>query len=207
LIPQGYGMFNVAGTHTYAHAGSYTIQVTIRDVGGTMATATSPMSVDDGWLLASLGTPAAATRSPSFTAAVDTLLDVAPTATPADLTAPFPRSDGPASTGHIRAKGYGGVKGVGLYTSARAGTSPGRAPLQDTLGRALAVGGTADVNAAARATTAAGGRGSAGAIGSPTSSDPLAIDPLGPTDSVRVLDEALASLGGATKPRFRSATP
>ena len=55
LISQGYGMFDVDGSHTYAVAGNYTIAVTIEDVGGSIASATSPMSVDDGWWFESLG--------------------------------------------------------------------------------------------------------------------------------------------------------
>jgi hypothetical protein len=131
LISQGYGMFDVAGTHTYSHAGNYTIQVTIKDVGGNSASATSPMSVDDATWVASPDL-LSGTQGRAFTADVDTFLDGDPMATE--------------------------------------------------------------------------GRRLTGAVGSPTSSVLLAIDPLGPTDSVRVLDEALASLGGATKLRSRWAT-
>jgi hypothetical protein len=113
LISQGYGMFDVAGTHTYAHAGNYTIEVTIKDVGGNIASATSPMGVDDGW---------------SY------------------------------------------------------------------------------VSAVAQAATATGDRRLTRAVASPMTRDPIAIDRLGPMDPVRVLDEALASLGGASKSRSRRAT-
>jgi hypothetical protein len=206
LVSQGYGMFDVVGTHTYAHAGHYTIQVTIKDVGGNTASATSPMSVDDGGLLASLGNPVSATRNPSFTAAVDTSLDGDPIATPADLTAPIAWGDGPASTSKIRAKGYGGFNVVGQHTYARAGNYTIHVGLKDIYGTSLAVDATAYVSAAAQVTTATGGRGLTGAVASPTTSDPFAIDSLGPPDPIRVLDEALGSFGGASRPRPRWAT-
>ena len=107
LISKGYGMFDVAGTHTYAHAGHYTIQVTIKDVGGSTASATSPMGVDDGWSLASLGDPVSATLGPSSTAAVDTSLDGDPMATPADSTARIAWGEG-ATT--CKATAHGGIR-------------------------------------------------------------------------------------------------
>jgi hypothetical protein len=127
-------------------------------------------------------------------------------ATPADLTAPIAWGDGPASTGKIRAKGDVGFIVVGQHTSARAGTYPIHAALKDTYGSSLAVNATADVYAAAQATTASQGRGSTGAVASPTAIDPFAIESLGAQDPMGVLDKALASLGGASGQRRRWAT-
>ena len=45
IAPDGQGGFTVAGRHTFAASGSYTMHVTIRDVGGSTATANSTATV------------------------------------------------------------------------------------------------------------------------------------------------------------------
>jgi uncharacterized repeat protein (TIGR01451 family) len=45
IVPDGQGGFTVAGRHTFATSGSYTMHVTIRDVGGSTATANSTATV------------------------------------------------------------------------------------------------------------------------------------------------------------------
>jgi hypothetical protein len=191
LISQGYGMFDVAGTHTYAQAGNYTIQVTINDVGGSSASATSPMSVDDGWWFASFGSPVSATRNPSFMAAVDTSLDGDPMASPADLAANIARGDGTMSTG--KTKAHGGSDGPSHFTVAAApapttaGTCTIEVPINDDGGSSATAYGTANVTDTS--TPAPGG-------GATT----VSLDPLAPSC---VVDEALASLGWAARPHSR----
>jgi hypothetical protein len=177
LISQGYGLFDVAGTHTYADAGNYTIQVTIEDVGGSIASASSPMSVDDGWLFASLGDPVSGTRDPSFTAAVDTSLEGNPMSTPADLAAQIGREDGATLTGKITA--HGGADGPSHCTI--------KVPIHDDGGSYATAYGTANVTAAS--TPAPGG-----------AATTVSLDPLARS---WVMDEALASLGGLSRGRPR----
>jgi hypothetical protein len=129
-----------------------------------------------------------------------------PTAPAGIFTASIAWGDGATMTGTIQTNVYGGFNVVGKHSYSRAGTYTVHVGLKDIYGSALAVDATAYVSAAAHATTATGGSGLTGAVTSPTTSDPLAIDPLGPPDPIRVLDEALARLGGASRPRPRWAT-
>src|SRR5262249_41818958 len=158
---------------------------TIQDVGGSCASATSPMSVDDGWWLASPGGPVSATRVPSFPAAVATSLDGTPMATPADVTAPLPRGDGRTPTGQLTApRGSDGpprqATAAGTPASTTAGPCTVKVPINDACGSSATASGTAKVAAA----------------GIPAPGGGAAADPLDPLAPSWVLDAALASLGG-----------
>src|SRR5205823_5176238 len=54
-ITAGEGNFTVSGSHTYAEEGSYTVTVSIKDAGGSTASANSTATVDDA-ALSSAGT-------------------------------------------------------------------------------------------------------------------------------------------------------
>jgi hypothetical protein len=126
-----------------------------------------------------------------------------PTATAGIFTAAINWGDGATTAGTIQPNVYGGFDVVGKHSYSRAGTYTVHVGLKDIYGSSLAVDATAYVSAAAQATTASQGRGSTGAV---ASVDPFAIDSSGTPDPVRILDEALASLGGASGPRRRWAT-
>jgi hypothetical protein len=129
-----------------------------------------------------------------------------PTATAGIFTAAINWGDGTISAGTIQPNIYGGFNVVGKHIYSRAGTYTVHVGLKDIYGSSLAVDATAYVSAAAQATTASRGRGLTGAVASPTTIDPFAIGSFGSKDPVGVLDEALASLGGASGPRRRWAT-
>jgi hypothetical protein len=133
-------------------------------------------------------------------------LYVNPTATTGIFTASIAWGDGATSPGTIQSNGYGGFDVVGNHTYSRAGTYSVHVGLKDIYGSSLAVDATAYASAAAQATTATGGRGLTGAVASPASKDPSAIDTLAMLDSYRALDEAVTILGGASKVRSRRET-
>src|SRR5262249_5478816 len=66
--------FTVAGTHAYASEGSFTVTLTIKDVGGSQATATSTATVVDAPLTAS-AVNVTPIEGASFTGAVATFSD------------------------------------------------------------------------------------------------------------------------------------
>jgi hypothetical protein len=129
-----------------------------------------------------------------------------PTATADIFTAAIDWGDGATSAGTVVANGYGGFNVVGQHAHAQAGTYTVHVGLADIYGSSLAVDATAYVSAAAQTTTTSRGRGLTGAVASPSTIDPFAIDSPGTPDPVGILDEALASLGGASGPRRRWAT-
>jgi hypothetical protein len=202
LVPQSYGWFDVYGDHLYTKVGTYSVQFVINDVGGNSASASSTLTVEDATWIASPNV-LFETQGQAFTAAVASFLYDNPTAPAGDFTASIAWGDGSTTAGTIQPNGYGGFNVVGNHTYARAGTYTAHVALKDIYGSSLAVDATAYVSAAAQVATATGGRGLTRAVASPTASDPFANDSLGPPDRLQVLDEALARLGGASKPRSR----
>ncbi|HET9188909.1 MAG TPA: hypothetical protein VFN80_13170, partial [Acidothermaceae bacterium] len=91
------GGFSVAGGHTYAEEGSYTISVTINDAGGSNATATSNGTVADAPLTAA-GENLLSGTGTSFTGTVATFTDANPTAPVSDFTATIDWGDGSSSS-------------------------------------------------------------------------------------------------------------
>src|SRR6516164_1239313 len=71
-ITETNGVFSVAGTHTYREEGSDPISVTIKDVDGSTATASSTATVADAPLSATGGVSVGATEGNPFTATVAT---------------------------------------------------------------------------------------------------------------------------------------
>jgi hypothetical protein len=205
LVPTGYGWFDVYGDHLYTTTGTYNVRFTINDVGGSTTSATSSLTVEDAIWVASPDL-LFETQGQTFTANVAMFSYGNPTAMASIFTAAINWGDGATSAGTVGANGYGGFNVVGQHAYARAGTYTIHVALTDIYGSALAVDATSYVYAPAQVTTTTGGRGLTRAVASPTPRDPFAIDPLGTQDPVGVLDEALASLGGASGLRRRWAT-
>ncbi len=205
LVPQSSGWFDVYGDHLYTKIGTYNVQFAIHDVGDSSGSASSTLTVEDAIWVASSDL-LFETQGQTFTATVAMFSYGNPTATAGIFTAAINWGDGATTAGTIQPNGYGGFNVVGDHTYSRAGTYTVHVGLKDIYGSSIAVDATAYVSAAVQATTATRGRGLIGAVASPTTSDAFAIDSLGPPDPIRVLDEALASLGGASRPRPRRAT-
>ncbi len=92
--------FTVAGSHTYAQAGSFTRRVTINELGGNSAQATDIATVADAPLTAT-GVTLSATEGAAFSGLLATFTDASSFATSTDFTATIAWGDGHSSTGSV----------------------------------------------------------------------------------------------------------
>jgi hypothetical protein len=123
ITPNGNGGFNVSGTQTYAEEGTYAVNVTITDSGGTTAQVNSTANVADASLLAT-GTTFSTTINSSASNALATFTDADPAATAADYTATITWGDGTtASAGSIAANGIGGFIVSAAHPYGQAGST------------------------------------------------------------------------------------
>jgi hypothetical protein len=112
------GSFNVSGSHTYAEAGSYSIDVKVQETDNpataTMSTATATVG-DAGLAVAGQGTLSSGAL---FSGAVATFTDANTAAAPSDFSATIDWGDGTTSTGTITGSaGSYNVSGSHTYTS------------------------------------------------------------------------------------------
>jgi hypothetical protein len=123
------GGFDVSGTNTYAHAGSFAITVTVRDqtsavVGTALTSASVAPTVQT---LRAQGTKLTATAGQQFTATVATFTDATPGATASQFTVTIDWGDGTNSAGSVSA-GPGGeftVTGTHTYEAGSSGAPGG----------------------------------------------------------------------------------
>jgi hypothetical protein len=106
--------FKVSGTHTYAEEGTDAITVTIKDVGGATASATSTAKVADA-PLSSKGVSKTTPRA--FTGTVATFTDQDPNGTASDYTVSISWGDGQTSGGSVSGK----FNALGSHAYAKAG--------------------------------------------------------------------------------------
>ena len=113
------GGFAVIGTHAYAEEGSYTINVTINDAGGSQATASATVQTADASLTASGTSINAVDGIVSAQAVVATFVDLGGSESVADYSAAIDWGDGNASPGTIVANSDGSfsVEGGHAYAS------------------------------------------------------------------------------------------
>ena len=132
--------------------GNDTISVTITDVGGSTATATSTATVADAPLTAT-ALPISATEGAPITATVATFTDANPNAAVGDFTATINWGDGTTSTGTITEQN--GVFSVaGTHTYAEEGKDPISVTITDVGGSTATATSTATVADAALTATA-----------------------------------------------------
>ena len=104
------GVYTVQGSFAYAEEGSYTVGVTINDVGGKTASATSTAAVADAPLTAGALTPPAATEEQAFSnVTVFHFTDADPNGTVGDYTAVVTLGDGNQVTLTSAASGNGQI--------------------------------------------------------------------------------------------------
>jgi len=159
------GSYSVAGSHTYAEEGSYSISIAVADDGGQMATITGTATVGDAALTdsstATAGGIEGASNSSVLSAA--TFSDANSGAPAGDFTATITWGDGgPTSTGTVA--GSGGTYSVaGSHTYAEEGSYAISISVVDDGGNTATITGTATVGDAALTgsgtTTAAGAEG------------------------------------------------
>jgi hypothetical protein len=118
ITSTGPGAFSVTGTNTYAEAGSYSILVTINDVGGKSAVAASTATVSDADLT-STSVAITATEAQTFTGTVATFTDANPLAPASDFTATIDWGDGtPVTAGTIAQAADGSFFVTGTHSYA-----------------------------------------------------------------------------------------
>jgi PKD repeat protein len=116
------GSFNVDGTHTYAHTGSYTVTVTVTDSGGTSTSTTTTANVTQGDALTFTAVPVPATEGAAFSGQVETFTDISTTVAEADFAATIDWGDGISSGGTVASNGSGGWVVSGTHTYADEGS-------------------------------------------------------------------------------------
>jgi hypothetical protein len=115
------GQYTVSGSHTYAVAGNFNVQVTINDVGGAQAVATLAVTVTDLPIRAT-AVSIEAVEANLFSGTVALLTDGNSLAKATDFTATIDWNDGtPVTAGTIVASPSGGFLVVGNHTYADEG--------------------------------------------------------------------------------------
>ncbi len=117
-----HGGFDVSGTHTYADEGSYSISVTITDVGGSTAPATTPATVVDAPLTATAGSAVRGVEGAAVSGVLASFTDANPNARAAEFTAMIRWGDGQTSMGMITANTRGGFDVTATHTYADEGS-------------------------------------------------------------------------------------
>jgi uncharacterized repeat protein (TIGR01451 family) len=104
--PGGVGTpFVITGTHTYGEEGSFTVTTSIKDIGGSTATATSTATVSDAALTLNPATLPIMLEGASFSGPIATLFDADPFGTQSDYTVTVNWGDGTSSAGTVGAGG------------------------------------------------------------------------------------------------------
>jgi len=119
-VAGGGGSFTVAGTHTYAAAGNFTVTVTITHTASAVTvTATSTAKVSKA--LAATGATLTAIQGVPFTASVATFTDTNLSDTPASFSVNVAWGDGTSSLGTV-AGAAGSFSASGTHTYVTSGT-------------------------------------------------------------------------------------
>jgi hypothetical protein len=113
--------FDISGSHTYLEEGSYSLKITVADVGGSIATATEIVGVSDGFLRVT-GVPLGPqVEGTSFTAVMAHVGDTDPNGAASDYSASIYWGDGTTSAASIGANASGGFDVFGSHVYASMG--------------------------------------------------------------------------------------
>jgi hypothetical protein len=120
MSPTISGLFLVSGTHQFAQSSvPYQATITIKDVGGSTATALTSITVSDTLLTAGSPTAITGTEAKAFTVQVGTFTDADPAAVPAQYSSTINWGDGtPTSSGVIGKLANGTFTVTGSHTYA-----------------------------------------------------------------------------------------
>ena len=169
LAASGTG-FTVQGSHTYTHSGSFTVTVTVADVGGSTTSATGHTTIaaaplTAGALTVSDGAEGATASQLSFG-----FTDANPAGVAADYSATITWGDSTTSAGTIVAAPGGGFTVQGSHTYAEEGSYPVTVAVTSTGGSTTGASGHAAVtDAPLTAGTLTAGPGVAGVTPAPLS--------------------------------------
>ncbi len=137
----GDGSFDVIGGHTYAEEGAYPVTMTVKDAGGSPATAVSKAQVGDTPLVAK-GETILSGSGTGFSGPVATFTDADPNGVPGDYTATINWGDGTASSGTISADSSGGFSVGGGHTYAALGSHMVQISIADIGGSTITATGS-----------------------------------------------------------------
>src|SRR5207245_1730785 len=151
-IANGTGGFDVVGSHTYAEEGTYTVGVTVTDVGGSSASANSTATVADAALTAT-GETVTATEGAGFTGTVASFTDADLNGTLTDYTASIDWGDGITTSGVVSDNGNGSFGVSGSHSYAEEGSYPVSVRVNDVGGASATASSTATVADAALTAT------------------------------------------------------
>jgi hypothetical protein len=169
------GGFNVSGSHSYAEEGSYSVKVSVTDMGGATASGAGTATVVDAALGANAG-PLSATEGSAFSGVVTTFMDANPNATAADFTATITWGDGHTSAGTISTNANGTFSVSGSNTYAEEGSYTFTVKISDVGGStdSISAGVTvsdAGLSASAASVSATAGTSFSGLVASFTDSN------------------------------------
>ena len=162
-ITENAGVFSVAGTHTYAEEGSYTSVVTISDVGGSTAQATSTATIADAPLTAGATTVTGGVEGVTAATLSATFTDANAGAPTSDFSGTIVWGDGTSTaftSSNVTANGNGTFTVSGSHLYAEEGTDPVSIVIKDVGGRTTTDSGTttvADAPLKSGASTVSGG--------------------------------------------------
>jgi hypothetical protein len=144
VVATGKGNFAVVGSNTYAEEGSYAVNLSISDDGGSSTSVTSKAVVADARLTAK-GLTLQATEGNVFSGTVATFTDGSANPDINDLSATIVWGDKQTSVGTIVSDGNGGFAVLGSHTYAEKGTYSMTVTINDAGGASSKVGSTAKV--------------------------------------------------------------
>jgi hypothetical protein len=131
----------------YADEGKYKVDVTVNDVGGSTASATSHANIADAPLTATGATTSGTEGVTTGTVTVATFTDANPNATASDFTATINWGDGTSTAGTIVAQSGGGFAVDGSHSYANDGRYTIGINVDDIGGSSASATSTADVSA------------------------------------------------------------
>jgi hypothetical protein len=139
------GSYTVSGSHRYAEEGSYSITVTIKDVGGSSTSDTGSTTVADATLTPGPVSASGGVEGATPTSLSATFTDANTGASSTDFTATINWGDGgPTSTGSISFNGNTYTVS-GVHTYAEEGSYPISIAVSDAGGQTTTITGTATV--------------------------------------------------------------
>ena len=127
-------VFSVAGTHLYIEEGTYPIQVSIKDVGGSETFAVTQAVIADAPLTAATPPPLTVTERVPFTAAIVKFTDANPFATVKDFSATIDWGDGHTSPGSVVARADSTFAVTATHTYAEEGDHSAAVHIADSGG-------------------------------------------------------------------------
>jgi hypothetical protein len=144
IAANGHGGFDVSSNHTYAEEGSFTITVTIQDVGGSSVTVSGTATVADA-LLQARAINIAANEGANFSGKLANFFDVDPNGVIGDYSATIAWGDGTTSSGSISADVNGGFDVSGSHVYAEEGFYSYTLTIADAGGSSTVTAGTATI--------------------------------------------------------------